>query len=92
MEPGHHREVSAPGVGVAKGGYGALEVGAGLGGMGLAAFGYGSCLRFKEGRAGAAPAQSVSGSAAPADGSNCSEVARGVRAWEMTVIVECGIS
>ena len=47
VELRHHGEVSAPGVGVAEGGDGALEVDAGLGGMGLAAFGHGTCLLKK---------------------------------------------
>ena len=66
-------------MGVAEGGHRALEVGAGLGSVGLAAFGHGTCLHSKEGRAGAAPAQSVSGEVAPADGSNRSEEAGGGR-------------
>jgi hypothetical protein len=44
MEPGEDGEIAVPGVGVAEGVHGALEVGAGLGGMGLAAFGHGTCL------------------------------------------------
>jgi len=47
MELRHHGEVAAPGVGVAEGGDGALEVGAGLSGVGLATFGHGTCLLKK---------------------------------------------
>jgi hypothetical protein len=59
MEPRHHGEIAAPGVGVAEGGDGALEVGAGLGGVGVAAFGLGTCLLLNEAAPGVRPARRV---------------------------------
>ena len=41
VEPRHHGEIAATGVGVAEGGDGSLEIGAGLGGVSVATFGLG---------------------------------------------------
>jgi hypothetical protein len=60
VEPGQDGEVSTPGVGVAEGGYGALEIGAGLGRVGLAAFGHGVNLLLNEAAPAMPPARRVS--------------------------------
>jgi hypothetical protein len=44
VKPRQDGEIAAPGVRVAEDGDGALEIGAGLSGVGLAAFGHGSPL------------------------------------------------